>query len=81
MLVEHMHTVVPTMWSPVSQVQVERLESELKESIARRGAAEESAELMRERAEKADAKLSELRSELRGAAAACLLYTSPSPRD
>lgn len=52
------------------QVQLERLDVQLKEALDGRAGAQESAELMRDRAERADAKLSELRTERRGAAAA-----------
>jgi predicted nucleic acid-binding Zn-ribbon protein len=51
------------------QLQLDKVEMQLKECEAGRSAAEESAELMREKAESAEAKIAELRSELRTASA------------
>lgn len=51
------------------QVQLESVEVQLKEAVAGRAAAQESVEFMREGAENADAKLSELQNELHSSAA------------
>lgn len=52
------------------QVQLDRMAVELKEAVAGRASAQESAELMRERAEHSASKLAELRNELHSASAA-----------